>query len=185
MVVQGSYWTGIRSKFRAIAWTCRFDTHNDLRSAVDALSGTLLNTIYAEGWKNVRLGVVHRAALNPNVRDCGFRERLKQFHLVLLFGKMNQERPLYPWMGKPGPASGSPNPWHISLVRRRIRMPHFCIAKLSLRPKQSVAVEARHPSARQLLLNRSRRRFFQSSWLSDPNSLAEVAIRTASPIQNK
>ena len=63
-------------------------------------------------------------------------------------------------------------------------MPALCVAKLSLRPKQCVAVEARHPSARQLLLNRSRRRFFQSSWLSDPNNLAEAAVPTASPIQN-
>ena len=64
-------------------------------------------------------------------------------------------------------------------------MPPLCIAKLCLRPKQRAAVEARHPSARQLLLNRTRRRFFQSSWLSDPNNLAEAAIRIASPIRER
>jgi hypothetical protein len=36
------------------AWSCLFDTHNDLRLAVDRLSGALLDTIYAEGWKSVR-----------------------------------------------------------------------------------------------------------------------------------
>jgi hypothetical protein len=33
-----------------------FDTHNDLRFAVEALSGGLPLTIYAERWKSVRLG---------------------------------------------------------------------------------------------------------------------------------
>ena len=37
-----------------LAWSCLFDTHNDLRLAVDRLSGALLDTIYAEGWKSVR-----------------------------------------------------------------------------------------------------------------------------------
>src|SRR5579862_8763069 len=38
----------------AVAWSCLFDTHNDLRLAVDALSGGLLITIYAERRRNVR-----------------------------------------------------------------------------------------------------------------------------------
>jgi hypothetical protein len=37
------------------AWSCHFDTHNDLRLAVDPLSGGLLDTIYAESRESVRL----------------------------------------------------------------------------------------------------------------------------------
>src|ERR1039457_6757788 len=36
------------------AWSCLSDTHNDLRLAVDALSGGLLDTIYAECGQSVR-----------------------------------------------------------------------------------------------------------------------------------
>ena len=37
-----------------LAWSCLFHTHNDLRLAVNALSGGLLDTIYADGRKSVR-----------------------------------------------------------------------------------------------------------------------------------
>ena len=48
--------TGIRLQgWGGFAWSCRFDTHNDLRHAADPLSGGPPDTIYAEGWKSVRL----------------------------------------------------------------------------------------------------------------------------------
>ena len=37
-----------------LAWSCLFDTHNDVRLAVDALSGGLLDTIYAKTRRSVR-----------------------------------------------------------------------------------------------------------------------------------
>ena len=36
------------------AWSCPWDTHNVLRSAVETLSGKLLHTIYAADRQNVR-----------------------------------------------------------------------------------------------------------------------------------
>jgi hypothetical protein len=37
-----------------LAWACRFDTHNEVRFAVNTLSGGLLLTIYAKRSESVR-----------------------------------------------------------------------------------------------------------------------------------
>ena len=53
-----------------LAWSCLFDTHNDLRLAVNALSGGFLNTIYAKFWESVRLGYDFlETYVGPKMRD--------------------------------------------------------------------------------------------------------------------
>ena len=85
------------------AWSCRIDTHNDLRLAVDPLSGGLLHTIYAESWESVRSAgscwVKCRerrsrprdqlTLLQHDLHPGDKRTKSKQFHNNLFFGSMN------------------------------------------------------------------------------------------------